>query len=65
MGTKFAPGNANFFMGWFEEKFIFPLLTILTNFYLHCIDNIFLIWDGTRTEFDKGLKQKLRNAILA
>ena len=43
MGTKCAPSYANTFMGWFEEKFIFPLLTNLSDFYLHFIDDIFLI----------------------
>ena len=52
MGTKCAPSYANIFMGWFEEKFIFPLLTNLSDFYLRFIDDIFLIWNGTKTEFD-------------
>ena len=34
MGTKCAPSYANIFMGWFEEKFIFPLLTNENDFYL-------------------------------
>ena len=49
MGTKCAPSYANIFMGWFEEKFIFPNLS---HFYLRFIDDIFLIWNGTKTEFD-------------
>ena len=57
MGTKCAPSCANIFMGWFEEKFIFPLLTNLSDFYLRVIDDIFLIWNGTRTEFDNFLKK--------
>ena len=77
MGTKCAPSYENIFMGWFEEKFIFPLLTsyenifmgwfeekfifaLLTNlrdFYLRFIDNIFLIWNGTKTEFDNFLRK--------
>ena len=51
MGTKCAP------MGWFEEKLIFPLLTNLSDFYLRFIDDIFLIWNGTKTEFDNFLKK--------
>ena len=50
MGTKCAPSYANIFMGWFEEKFIFRLLT---NF----INDIFLIWNGTKIEFDNFLKK--------
>ena len=55
IGAKCAPGYANTFVGWFEEKFIFPLLTNLSDFYLRFIDDIFLIWNGTKTEFDDFL----------
>ena len=44
-------------MGWFEEKFILPLLTNVSDFYLRFIDDIFLIWNGTKTEFEKFLKK--------
>ena len=57
MGTKCAPSYANIFIGWFEQKFIFPLLTNLSDFYLRFIDDIFLIWNDTKTEFDKFLKK--------
>ena len=57
MGTKCAPSYANIFMGWFEEKFIFLLLTNLSDFHLRFIDGIFLIWNGTKTEFDNFLKK--------
>ena len=57
MGSKCAPSCAIIFIGWFEEKFIFPLLTNLSNFYLCFIDDIFLIWNGTNTEFDNFLKK--------
>ena len=57
MGTKCVPSYANIFMGWFEEKFIFPLLTNSSDFYLRFIDDIFLIWNGTKTEFDNFLKK--------
>ena len=50
-------------MGWFEEKFIFPLLPNVCDFYLRFIDNIFLIWNGTKTEFGNYLKNI--NVILA
>ena len=58
MGTKCAPSYANIFMGWFEEKFMFLLLTNLSNFHLRLIDDIFLIWNVTKTEFDDFLKKK-------
>ena len=57
MGTKCAPSYENIFVGWFEEKFIFPLLTNLSDFYLRFIDDIFLIWNGTKSEFDNFLKK--------
>ena len=50
--TKCAPRYANIFMGWFEEKFMFAFLTKLSHFYLRFIDYIFLIWNGTKAEFD-------------
>ena len=52
MGTKCAPSYANIFIGWFEEKFIFPLPANLSDFYPLFIDDIFPIWNGTKTEFD-------------
>ena len=38
MGTKCEPSYANIFMDWFEEKFLFPLLT--NDFYQRFIDDI-------------------------
>ena len=57
MGTKYTSNYANIFMGWFKEKFIFPHLTNLSYFYLRFIDDIFLIWNGSKTEFDNFLKK--------
>ena len=61
MGTKCAPSYANIFMGRFELKFIFPLLTnlskLLTNSNLCFIDDIFLTWNDTETEFDNFFKK--------
>ena len=57
MGTKCVPSYANIFMGWFEEEFIFPLLTNVNDFYLSFKDNIFLIWNGTKTEFNDFFKK--------
>ena len=58
MGTKCAPSYPNIFMGWFEEKFIFPLLTNFSDFNLRIVDDIFLIWNGTETEFDDFFLKK-------
>ena len=55
MDTKCA--YANIFIVWFEEKFIFPLQTNLSDFYLRFIDDIFLIWNCTKTEFENLLKK--------
>ena len=55
MDTKCATSYANIFMGWCEEKFIFPLLTNLSDVYLCFIDGIYLIWNGTKTEFDNQI----------
>ena len=58
MGTKCVPSYTKIFMGWFEEKFIFPLLTTnLSDFYLRFIDNNFLIWNGAKTEFDEFFEE--------
>ena len=44
-------------MEWFEEKFLFPLLINLSDFYLRFIDDIFPVWNGTKSEFDYFLKK--------
>ena len=41
MGTKCAPSYANIFMGMFEERYIYPLIKKISNFYLRFIDDIF------------------------
>ena len=41
----------------FEQKFIFPLLENLSDFYQRFIDNIFLMRNGIKTEFDNSLKK--------
>ena len=57
MGNKCEPSYANIFMGWFEEKFIFPLLTNLSDFSLRFIEDIFRIWNDTKTQFDSFFKK--------
>ena len=39
------------------KKFIFRFLTNLSDFYLRFIDDVFLIWNGAKTEFDSFLKK--------
>ena len=52
MGTKYAPNYENVFVSSFEEKFIFLLLTNFKRFLSAFYSHIFLIWNGTKTEFD-------------
>ena len=52
MGTICAPPYANTFMGEFEHVHIYPLIRNLNDLYLRFIDDIFLIWTGTTTEFE-------------
>ena len=51
MGTNSSPSYANIFMGKFEETFIYPFITNLHKLYLRYIDDIFIIWTGTRQQF--------------
>ena len=52
MGTKSAPNYANLFMAYFEETFIHPRIHGKSLLYLRYIDDIFMIWKGTREELD-------------
>ena len=60
MGTKCAPTYANTSMGLFEKNFIFQLLTNFNDFYQRFVDDIFLIWIGTKTEFDDFFKKSMK-----
>ena len=51
MGTICAPPFANIFMGRFEETFIYPNIQNLCILYLRYIDDLFLIWTGTKEQF--------------
>ena len=48
MSTKCVSSCANVFMGWFEEKFISASGKRI---------NMFLIWNGTKSEFENFLKK--------
>ena len=52
MGTICAPPFANIFMGKFEETFIYPYIQNLSILYLRYIDDLFLIWTGTKQQFE-------------
>lgn len=57
MGTKCAPCYANLFMGKFEETYIYPRIKKLCQLYLRYIDDIFVIWKGTKKEFQNFVKE--------
>ena len=50
MGTICAPPDANIFMAYFEEKFIYPLIRNATKLYLRYIDDIILKWTKSENE---------------
>ena len=52
MGTKCAPNYANLFMAYFEEMFIYPRIKGKSLLYLRYIDDIFLIWKGSKEELE-------------
>ena len=52
MGTISAPTYANIFMGKFEESHIYPYIRHLCKLYLRYIDGLFLIWTGTKQQFE-------------
>ena len=52
MGTICAPPFANIFMGKFEETFINPYIQNLSILYLRYIDDLFLIWAGTKQQLE-------------
>ena len=53
VGTKYAPSNANIFMGMFEERCIYPFIETMPKFYLRFKDDIFLIGTGTTDKLMK------------
>ena len=61
MGTKCAPNYANIFMDDFEEKHIYPFTNQYSTLYLRCIDDVFMLWKGTKEQldnFNKDLTEK-------
>ena len=53
MGTNSVPSFFTIFMGYFEEKFIYPFIQNLHSFYLRYISDIFMIWTGTKLQFEQ------------
>ena len=52
-GNNLRPSYANIFIGKFEEKFIYPYVKDPSSLYLRYIDDIFMIWIGTKNHFDQ------------
>ena len=53
MGTNSVPLFSTIFMRHFEEKFIYPFIQNLHSLYLRYIDDIFMIWTGTKLQFEQ------------
>ena len=53
MGTKCSPNYANLFMAHFEEMYIYPRIKGKSLLYLRYIDDIFLIWKGSKQDLEK------------
>ena len=50
MGTICAPAYANIFMAQFEKQHIYPYIKNNSILYLQYMDDIFMIWRGTKQE---------------
>ena len=50
MGKICAPAYTNIFMAEFEKQHIYPYIKNKSILYLQCIDDIFMIWTGTKQE---------------
>ena len=50
METICAPNYANTFIGKFEGNFMHPCLQTFSNIYCRFINDIFLLWNGSKTQ---------------
>ena len=57
MGTVCAPSYAKLFMAQFEEKHIYPYIKDMALLYLRYIDDIFIIWKGTKEQLIKFINE--------
>ncbi|XP_077155825.1 uncharacterized protein LOC143818374 isoform X2 [Ranitomeya variabilis] len=55
MGAKCAPAYANIFLGWWEEKFVYPLPSFAAHVHawVRFIDDVFILWRGTKEECEE------------
>ena len=51
----------NLLMSWFEEHFIYAVILQFSKFYLRYTDDIFLICNGTKEQFESFLHKKANN----
>ena len=58
MGTIRAPSYANIFMVNFEAKHIYPYIKEMSLLYLRYVDDIFMIWKGTKVELMSFIKEQ-------
>ena len=56
MGAIYAASYTNIFMDHFDRKYIYPLIEEKSLTYFRYIDDIFLIWTGTKNELNQFLK---------
>ena len=67
MGTVCEPAYANIFMAQFEKQHIYPYIKNKSVLYLRYIDDIFMIWTGTKQElltFLEKLNSKIKQSNL-
>ena len=57
MGSKCSASYANLFMNNFEETWIYKLIRKNSNFYKRFIDDIFILWNGTREQLKEFIEQ--------
>ena len=61
MGTICAPAYVNIFMAQFKKQHIYPYIKNKSIPYLRYIDDIFMVWTGTKQElliFFRKFKQE-------
>ena len=58
-----APSYANIFIDHFERKYIYPLIEGKSLTYFRYIDDISLIWTGTKNELDQFFKDLNKNHL--
>lgn len=47
--TIYTQNYANIFVRNYERNFMYPIFQTFSNFYCQCNDDIFLLWNGSKT----------------